>query len=51
MTAEQLEKLNAVLAETPTVNRYSNDEIQPLKRMRLEATLVVRTRTYDVPKA
>ena len=47
MTEENLAALNKVLASTPLVNRYDDKE-QPLKRLKLEATLVVKSRTYDV---
>ena len=51
VSEKQLATLNAFLAETPVVDRYSNDKVQSTKRIRLEATLQVKTRTYDVIEA
>ena len=48
MTDDQLARLNVILSETPLVNRYDNDKFQEKKRMRLEATMVVKTKQYDV---
>lgn len=49
MNEAQLAALNAVLAETPVIDRYSdNGKVQDKKRIKLEAVLVVKTRSYDV---
>ena len=47
MNEAQLVALNAILAETPAIDRYNSEKILPTKRIRLEATMVVKTRTYD----
>jgi len=48
MNSDQLARLNAILAETPTMNRYDNNKIEEKKRIKLEATLTIRARSFDV---
>jgi hypothetical protein len=47
MTDEQLTALNAILRETPAIERYGNGKVNENKRIRLSAKMVVETQEFD----
>jgi predicted aconitase with swiveling domain len=49
MTAEQMVKVNALLADMPVLGRYDDDGKETDKRLKLEAVLTVKTSTYTAP--
>lgn len=48
MNDAQLAALNSILAETPTINRYDGDKVEEKKRIKLEAVLTIKTRSFTV---
>ncbi len=48
LNAEQLEKLNEILKGTPILNHYEDDKEKEGKRIRLVATMVVKTQEFTV---
>ena len=47
MTDEQLAALNAILRETPSIERYGGGKVNEDKRIRLSAKMVVETQEFD----
>ena len=48
LEASQLDALNEILKGTPILDHYSDDKVKEGKRIRLVATMVVKTQEFTV---